>query len=98
MDDLVSINARLRLALDELLGHLEQVRRERDLARERLGGEQMPHRAMVPLKTVSVAGLSYESARRLVVRGDVEGERRGGRWFVSEASLWAFVRRFGRVV
>jgi hypothetical protein len=79
-------------ACEQLLRERDTARIERDAARELLGQSSMPARVLKVLKTVTE--VPYETARRWLEQGLIEGERRGGRWFYSEASLQAFLRRW----
>lgn len=39
-----------------------------------------------------IAPVSYNQVRRLIERGELEGGKQGGRWWVSRASVHAFRR------
>lgn len=57
------------------------------------------HDAEIPLALAAQsAGLSWAQAWRLVLRGELEGRKAGGRWVVTRASLeaWNEARRIER--
>lgn len=50
-------------------------------------------RQLVPLPAGAyMASLDYHALRKLVIRGVIEGELRGGRWYVDLQSLTAHTR------
>jgi hypothetical protein len=52
---------------------------------------------LVPLPQAALRlGISWEKAWRLVLKGTLKGEQKGGRWMVSENSLRVFIAQRNR--
>lgn len=57
----------------------------------------MNDRRFIPLADAAMRmGISWERAWRLLLRGVLRGEKRGGRWFVSETTVLIQIARQNR--